>query len=325
MSPSTSPALSPAPSPSPSLSLSPTPSLTSVDVHQHLWPPALIDALRARRAAPRLEGWTLLLDGERPYEVRPADHDAALRRAPDPRTHRAIVGLSSPLGIEALAPEQAGPLLTAWHEGARALGPGFEAWASVGALEPDLDDLWRRLAEGFVGLQIPATRIGTPAALAAAAPILEVCQRAGRPVFVHPGPVERSARAGEGLPDWWPAVVDYTAQLQAAWWSWIHVGRSLLPELRIGFAAGAGLAPAHQERFRARSGRSLVIDPHTFVDSSSYSRQGLDSLIRVLGIDAIVLGSDAPYGTPTDPGLGAAATHAIRVLNPLRLLKGHTP
>jgi hypothetical protein len=52
---------------------------------------------------------------------------------------------------------------------------------------------------------------------------------------------------------------------------------------------------------------------------------GLDSLVRVLGVDALVLGSDRPYTEPTDPGLGAAASHAVRVVNPHRLLQGGRP
>ena len=44
-----------------------------VDVHQHLWPAELVEALRARTGAPRLDGWTLLLDGEPPYPVEPTD------------------------------------------------------------------------------------------------------------------------------------------------------------------------------------------------------------------------------------------------------------
>ena len=70
---------------------------------------------------------------------------------------------------------------------------------------------------------------------------------------------------------------------------------------------------------------TLLADPDTFVDTSSYGRVGLDSLVRVLGIDALVLGSDRPYAEPTDPGLGAAATHAVRVANPRRLLQGGCP
>ena len=33
--------------------------MTSVDVHQHLWTPSLVAALRARREPPFLDGWTL--------------------------------------------------------------------------------------------------------------------------------------------------------------------------------------------------------------------------------------------------------------------------
>jgi len=51
----------------------------------------------------------------------------------------------------------------------------------------------------------------------------------------------------------------------------------------------------------------------------------LDSLVRVLGIDPIVSGSDRPYGRPADPDLGEAAHHALRHTNPLRLLEGTRP
>ena len=57
----------------------------------------------------------------------------------------------------------------------------------------------------------------------------------------------------------------------------------------------------------------------TYVDTSSYGRQGIDALTRVLGIDVIVLGSDRPYAEPADAQLGDAARHAISVTNPRRL------
>jgi len=306
-----------------------------VDVHQHLWPGELVEALRARREPPRLDGWTLILDGEPPYDVHPDDHDPVRRRAQD--GGRIVLGLSSPLGIEDLPAAQGAPLLDAWHQGVARLGEQFDAWAAVSHAEPDLDDLRNRLAADFVGLQISAVQLATPGMLERAAATLRVCEFAGKPVFVHPGPVAAPAgttarttagtSAGpnsdiERLPSWWAAVVDYPSQLQAAWWSWQAVGRQLLPDLRICFAAGAGLAPVHHERFLARGGRPLVSDPGVFVDTSSYSRQGLDSLIRVLGIDPIVIGSDRPYGSPAEPDLGDAATLALRHTNPLRLLEG---
>ena len=51
-----------------------------------------------------------------------------------------------------------------------------------------------------------------------------------------------------------------------------------------------------------------------------YGSRALDALVRVLTIDALVLGSDRPYGEPVRSLFGDAATHAVRVTNPARLL-----
>ncbi|MEV4067190.1 amidohydrolase, partial [Nonomuraea dietziae] len=99
----------------------------SIDVHQHLWTPSFVEALRARSRPPYLDGWTLILDGEPPYEVDPADHDA--RDTTD--LELALVSLSSPLGIEFLPPEEAWPLIDAYHEGALKLPEPFGAWAAT--------------------------------------------------------------------------------------------------------------------------------------------------------------------------------------------------
>jgi predicted TIM-barrel fold metal-dependent hydrolase len=170
-----------------------------------------------------------------------------------------------------------------------------------------------------VGVQLPATTLGTPAGWDAAADVLRVAEVCDKPLLVHPGPVQH----GDDLPAWWAPVVGYVAQLQAAWWAW-HAfgGRSQFPALRVVFAAGGGLAPVHHERLTARGGRLGPVDPLVFVDTSSYGAQGLDALTRALGIDAIVLGSDRPYAEPLSSLLGPAATRAIRVDNPLRVLGG---
>lgn len=293
-----------------------------VDVHQHLWPPELVDALRRRRRPPLLRGWTLQLAGEPPYQVRAADHDVERRAALEDPQARVLVSLSAPLGIEALDPAEARPLLAAWHDGAQRLPKPFWAWASVSEIEPDLDALDKLLATGFVGLQLSAARLATPAAVEAAAPLLRRCEELDRPVLVHPGAAR--AAGGADVPPWWPAVVDYPAQLQAAWWAWHVTGRAVLPDLRICFAAGAGLAPVQHERFRARAGGRFVVDPDTFVDTSSYGRQGVDALSRALGIDVLVLGTDRPYAERTDLQLGAAAERAVCRTNPTRLLEGGT-
>ena len=169
---------------------------------------------------------------------------------------------------------------------------------------------------------MPATDLLSPAAWERAGAVLRVAEAAGKPVFVHPGPEIGRPLAGP-LPEWWAPVVGYATQMQAAWWGWHAVGgRALFPALRVLFAAGAGLAPVHHERHVARGGEPSTIDPDVYVDTSSYGPQALDALVRVLGIDVLALGSDRPYARPIDRILGDAATHAIRVANPRRLLDG---
>ena len=132
-----------------------------LDVHQHLWPESLLEQLRRRTEPPMLRGWTLYTAGEAPFEVTAADHDPARRAALDPSLHRALVSLSTPLGIEALPPAEAQPLLDAWHDGALDLPEPFAPWASVSELDPDLDGLKGLLTSGFVGVQVSTSRLAT--------------------------------------------------------------------------------------------------------------------------------------------------------------------
>jgi len=301
--------------------------VTATDLHQHLWPQPLVERLRARSRAPYLRGWTLHTTAEPPYDVGPAHHDVE-RRIDVDRTHEvglACVSLSAPLGIEYLVRPEAGALLAAWHEGARALPDHFRAWASVPVVDPDLDGLADLLDEGFVGIQVPATDLAWPAAWERAGDVLRVAEQAGKPVFVHPGPEVVRPLAGD-VPAWWAPVVGYATQMHAAWWAWHALGgRTMFPALRVLFGAGAGLAPVHHERLVARGGELPSIDQQVFVDTSSYGPQALDALIRVLGIDVVALGSDRPYGEPVGRVFGDAATQAIRVSNPQRVLSGIAP
>ncbi|MBO9522126.1 MAG: amidohydrolase [Nocardioidaceae bacterium] len=296
----------------------------AIDVHQHLWTDELVDRLRARTSVPYLRGWTLHTAAEPPYEVDPESHDVARRLAADTESEVGLtcLSLSAPLGIEALPRPQASLLIDAWHRGVSTLPEHFKAWASVPSIDPDLAAVRTILAhERFAGLQLPATEVDSPAAWERNAGLLLAAEQAGKPVFVHPGAEPRRPLRGT-VPGWWDPVVGYVAQQQAAWWGW-HAfdGRSLFPDLRIVFAAGAGLAPVHAERHLIRGGRSAPVDPNVFVDTSCYGPRALDSLVRHLGIDALVLGSDRPYGEPIAELFGDAATHAVRVANPQRLLE----
>ncbi|MCC5576811.1 amidohydrolase family protein [Microtetraspora sp. AC03309] len=293
----------------------------SIDVHQHLWTPSFLDALRRRSAPPRLDGWTLLLDGEPPYEVDPDDHDLAVRASRAAGLDLALVSLSSPLGIEHLPPDEAWPLIDAYHAGAAELPAPFRAWAAAPVTDIDPVRLSHTLDQGFAGLQLPATALRDAAGFTAAAPLLDVLAERGLPLFVHPGP----AAVPSGSPAWWAAVVPYAQQMHASWYAFQAVGRPRHPDLKICFALLAGLAPLHSERAtnRGAPGRGRV-DPGAFVETSSYGSRAIDAVIRELGIDVVVNGSDQPYAEAPSLDFGDAARHAIGHANAVRLLQARS-
>ncbi len=303
--------------------------MPAVDVHQHVWPDALVEGLRRRTSAPYVERTgaddVLHLAGEPPFVLDPADHVLADRSARDAEdgVDLALLGPSSPLGIELLDPDEATPLLDAWHGFSHELGPGHRLWAAVNLVEPDLDGLRDTLASPAVcGLQVPATALTSPAGVERYAPVLAVVEAAGLPVLVHPGPAGPDSDASTGVPPWWPALTSYPAQLSASWFAWHVAGRPLLPSLRVCFAALAGLAPLHHERLTARGGTFGAVDRHVYYDTSSYGPRAVDAMVRVVGVDAVVHGSDLPYAEPTDLPFGEAFTHAVRHTNPHHLLNG---
>ena len=291
-----------------------------VDVHQHLWPDAFLEALRARDRPPRLDGWLLVLDGEPPYAVDPLHHDPFRRadRAAADAVDRVLVAASASLGMAYLPAEEAAELAAAWHAGALGLPEPFRPWATAGLREPDPEALDDALRAGCVGLELPAGAFDSPTAVEGLGDLLSVLERAGAPLLVHPGP----PRPGPppGAPAWWAPLVGYVQQLHAAWWAWHEAGRSAFPDLRICFCALAGLGPLHGERHRARGGGERPVDPRVFLETSSYGPRAVDATIRVLGIDVLCHGSDQPYAETADLGMGQPVDHALRVFNPARLL-----
>src|SRR3954453_1324958 len=115
----------------------PTPGATlRTDLHQHLWPERLLDALRKRDRPPRLDGEGFPIVHQRPFPVdleaqRVATRVAALDAA---GIDRGVMSLSTPVGIEALPAAESVPLLEAYHEGmADAVaesGSRLAAWAA---------------------------------------------------------------------------------------------------------------------------------------------------------------------------------------------------
>ena len=283
------------------------------DVHQHLWSEPLVKGLAARDELPfvRLErGLTILYQaGERPYVIDRAGEEPTRRAALVERDglDRALLCMSSPIGVERLPREQASPLLDAYHEGALALGGPFGVWGAIALDRPDAHDVDHALDRGCVGISLPAGALAGGDELLALRSVLDRLEARGAPLFVHPGPGIDSARSTAcgslSEPLWWPALTDYIAGLQAAWLAFQAVGRPDHPRLRVIFSTLAGLAPLHAERLSARGGPGhLAPDPLLFYETSSYGPLAIAAMESVVGARQLLYGSDRPVLEPPRDG-----------------------
>ncbi len=282
-----------------------------VDVHQHFWSEPLIEALARRRELPFVRGEhglnLLYLAGERPFvldlSIETAEERAALTELDG--LDRALVCLSSPLGIESLPRAQALPLIDAYHDGAFALGEPFGVWGAVALDAPDPEDVDRALDRGCVGVSVPAGALATVESYARARPLLARLEARAAPLLVHPGPGRGAVRGAHECsledPLWWPALTRYVFDMQAAWLAFRAAGRAAHPRLRVVFTMLAGLAPLHAERLSSRGGPSPEDrDLLTFYDTSSYGPTAISALAERVGAGQLLYGSDRPVVEP-DP------------------------
>jgi 6-methylsalicylate decarboxylase len=286
--------------------------MTKIDVHQHLWTEPLGRALEQRRELPfvrRDHGLTVLfLAGERPYVIDSASEAPARRAAlvEFDGLDRALVCISSPVGIESLPREQSLPLIDAYHDGVLALEGPFGAWGAIALDRPDPDDVDRAIGRGCIGLSLPAGALASVEALSRLRAVLARVELLGIPVLVHPGPGRdlgggRDAEASLRDPLWWPALTRYVAQMQASWLAFISAGRAEHRDLRIIFSMLAGLAPLHAERLYSRGGLSPALDdPLLFYDTSSYGASAVRRLAEIVGPQQLLYGSDRPVVEPAE-------------------------
>jgi len=252
----------------------------------------------------------LFLAGERPYVIETATETGASRAEllESDGAQRALVCLSSPLGIESLPRAEAAALIDAYHEGALALGEPFGVWGTIPLERPNPVDVDRAIDRGCVGISLPAGALASVDALARMYLVLARLEMIGAPLLVHPGPgigPYRQEPAGASLNDplWWPALTRYVAQMQAAWLSFGVGGRPEHPRLRVIFSMLAGLAPLQHERLRTRGGPPLdARDARIFYDTSSYGPHAIGALAERVGDSQLLYGSDRPVSDPPDLG-----------------------
>ena len=306
--------------------------MEAVDVHQHLWPDAVLAVLERRAEEPfarwRERRWEIRLAGEAGFSVDPLDHRPS-RRAAGLSEHgldRAIVALSAPVGIAVLPAAEALEGVGAWHEAADDLPPALGWWASVPSmisLDEQVEVACAAFRRGASGLCLPAARLDSPATASATLPLLEACGEAGLPLFVHPGP----ASGVVGAPSWWAPATDYVAAQHVAWHAFHAAVRPELPTLRVIFALLAGLAPLHAERTLGRGGIAIegaLADPLSFYDVSSYGPRAVRAMVCAVGLGQLVHGSDDPVAAgaadPVAEAFGRGRADVVRRDGPSRAL-----
>jgi hypothetical protein len=289
--------------------------MTRFDLHQHLWPATFVEALRARTAAPALDG-AVLTTPEGTFEVDLGDHDPESRIAALDRDgiDVAVLSLQPCLGAELLPPSEREGLELAWVDGARALVR--ESSGRFRALAP-----WR-VVDGFAGTSVGASALLEPERHAEL--FAEVGAADGGLLFVHP---EAEGPLPPGMPDWWGWTAGYAGQMQRAYLAWLAAGRERLPSVRVVFAILAGGGPFLLERLSHRGVEvRSALDPDVFFDTATHGRRAIELCIETFGAGQLVYGSDVPVVDPRPTlravrGFGDAVAHLLQIETPGGLVR----
>jgi predicted TIM-barrel fold metal-dependent hydrolase len=287
--------------------------VATYDLHQHLWPPAFVEALRARTETPRLVGDELVtIEGRFPVALDEHDLERRLRALDRDGIDVAVLSLQPSLGLGELQRAEAERLEEAWVDGVRALSD-----ASGGRLRAFSPSVVR---DGLAGVSVSSAVF---ADLDASAPLLDAISAAGLVLFVHP---DAGTSHGDQRPAWWEWVVGYPSRMQEAYLAWLAFGRARWPTLRVIFAILGGGGPFQLERL-ARRGVDVrsALDPNTFFDVSTHGRRAIELCLQTFGVGQLVYGSDTPVVDPQPTldavrGFGDAVMHVLQTDTPERLL-----
>jgi hypothetical protein len=289
--------------------------MSTVDLHQHLWPTAFQQMLRGRAEPPLLRGDELVtVEGTYPFTASDHDPEQRLRDLDRDGIDVAVLSLQTSLGLEDASAAERDELELAWLDGIAGVVDG--APGRFRALAPS------RVAPGCPGTSLGACALTE---LERHADLLTEVERSGGFVFVHPEAFPGQSGAPE---DWWGPVVDYGAQMQKAYFSWLAGGRERFPTLRVVFAILAGGAPFQLERRAVRGDEADVrsaLDPLVFFDVSSYGRRAIELCIETFGVHQLVYGSDTPVADPGPTllavrGFGDSVAQLMQVTTPGSLL-----
>jgi 6-methylsalicylate decarboxylase len=287
--------------------------MSRYDLHQHLWPEAFVEVLRARDRQPRIEG-SELITGEGRFPVDLDDHDAKRRVGALDRDGLdiAVLSLQPSLGFDVLPADERSELEQAWADSVQELvaasGGRFLAFSPT------------EVRAGFAGVSLGSSTFED---FDRSAPVLDRAAAAGAVVFVHP---DGGGPADPARPPWWEWVTGYPARMQGAYLAWLAIGRERWPTLKVLFAMLGGGGPFQLERL-ARRGVDVrsALDPNTFFEVSTHGRRAMELCIETFGVDQLAYGSDTPVVDPQPTldavrGFGDAVVHVLQSDTPSRLL-----
>jgi uncharacterized protein len=319
----------------------------AIDFHAHWIPPALADALRARRAAPRIEAMQTGEDfvswqGRMP--AGPLLQLEARRELMDRHgVEMQVLSLAGLFGIDCLPARESLPLVTAFNDAAATVGEPFAALAALPLADLALAcrELERAHALGLRGAILPADGFASLAMAERFRPLFETANRLDCHFFIHPGPLEpqpeRHLRGIRADSAWERRIVLQTqARLSEATVTLCLSGYlDAYPGVSIQVANLGGTIPFLIERMEEVR-RAQMNEPEPpwrrlrrcYVDTASFGPLGVELAVACFGRERVLFGTDCPV---FDTGrmlaaigstrLDADAQQLIRAENARRLLK----
>jgi len=332
----------------------------TIDMHAHWKPPALKDALRARKMPPLIErgadGVEMLRSRSGAAPVAESFDDVEVRLAEMNRQGMStgVLSLFGPFQwIERAPVEEALPLVRLFNDSVSEMArrhPGrFAAFASL-----PLADMGAAVAEferalalpGIVGAIVPGNAFLSLEAAMAYRPLLEVANRRRAVLFIHWGPRPGDAwpRVPAGIDNQSPRLgtLDMQASLSSNMITLSFTDfLDAYPDARVVIHNLGGNIPYEIERLDHRN----VLDtpdaptpstrfgkPNLFVDCNSFGSRAIELGVTAYGADKIVFGTDGTeFGCEWsnkavgEARIAAEAKAAILHLNAARLLAHLVP
>jgi len=321
----------------------------TIDCHAHWIPPALADALRRRRAAPRIVATPngerfFTYQGNRPFDDALGDLEARRSFMRGHGVAMQVLSLAGLFGVDCLPSEESVPLVRAFNDAlveAQRVSPDeFAGLAALPLADVPLacSELERACALGLRGAILPADGFRTLADAAPYRPLFEVGERLRCHFFIHPGPVDqppevqvRDIREDNA---WLRRIVLQTQARLSEVLVTLNFSDYLdpYPNVTVQVANLGGTIPFLIERMdevaRGDSGIPLpsTLPSRCYVDTASFGPRAIELAVALFGAERVVLGTDCPIfdtarmlGSLADARLDAETRERIRFGNARRL------